>query len=106
MLVPSPSLQAVIFDIDGTLLDSVDLHAQAWVDAFSDYGHQVKFSDVRRQIGKGGDQLLPVFLSREEIAARGDELEAYRGAILKRRYLPLMKPFPKVRELLEKVRSD
>ena len=59
--------KAVIFDVDGTLLDSVDLHANAWVDAFRDFGHEVGFQDVRKQIGKGGDQLLPVFLSKEEV---------------------------------------
>ncbi|WP_428663835.1 HAD family hydrolase [Reyranella sp.] len=94
---------AVIFDVDGTLLDSVDLHAKAWVDAFSDYGHRVSFDDVRRQIGKGGDQLLPVFLNPGEIEASGEALQAHRGDILKRRYLPLMKPFAGVRLLLERV---
>jgi beta-phosphoglucomutase-like phosphatase (HAD superfamily) len=54
--------EAVIFDIDGTLVDSVDLHASAWVDAFRHFGHHVLFEEARRRIGKGGDQLLPVFL--------------------------------------------
>ena len=61
------SLKAVVFDVDGTLLDSVDIHAQAWVDAFAEFGHEVRFGDVRRQIGKGGDQLMPVFLSMADI---------------------------------------
>lgn len=47
--------QAIIFDVDGTLVDSVDLHAYSWVDAFRDYGHEVGFEEVRLQIGKGGD---------------------------------------------------
>ena len=56
-------MKAVIFDIDGTLVDSVDLHAKAWQKALDHFGHQVPFEHVRAQIGKGGDQLMPVFLS-------------------------------------------
>lgn len=55
-------LNAVIFDVDGTLIDSVDLHAYAWQDAFREFGHEIAFDKLRGQIGKGGDQLLPVFL--------------------------------------------
>ncbi len=51
--------KAVIFDVDGTLVDSVDLHAEAWQEAFRDFGHEVGFQEVRSQIGKGGDQLMP-----------------------------------------------
>jgi HAD superfamily hydrolase (TIGR01509 family) len=98
--------QAVIFDVDGTLLDSVDEHAMAWVDAFHDYGHRVCFEEVRRQIGKGGDQLMPVFMTREEIDEYGESLESERLRIMKDRYLPLIKPFRDVRALLERVRAD
>jgi beta-phosphoglucomutase-like phosphatase (HAD superfamily) len=58
--------EAVIFDIDGSLVDSVDLHAAAWQEALQFFGHDIPFSDIRHQIGKGGDQLLPVFLSAAE----------------------------------------
>ena len=47
-------IKAVIFDIEGTLVDSVDLHAKAWQEAFAHFGHEVAFADVRAQIGKGG----------------------------------------------------
>jgi beta-phosphoglucomutase-like phosphatase (HAD superfamily) len=53
--------EVVIFDVDGTPLDSVDVHAMSWVDAFHDYHHQVRFEEVRRQIGIGG---MPVFMTR------------------------------------------
>ena len=99
-------IKAVIFDIDGTLVDSVDLHARAWQEAFAHFGKQFPFERVRYQIGKGGDQLLPVFLSEEEIEEFGDELTEYRGELFKREYLPRVVAFPAVRELFERVRRD
>ena len=100
------SPHAVLFDIDGTLLDSVDFHAQAWVDAFGEFGHVVPFAAVRRQIGKGGDQLMPEFLSRAELAAFGEKLEKRRGTLFKERYLDRIEPFPAVRELFQRVGAD
>ena len=58
--------KAAIFDVDGTLVDSVDLHASAWQEALIKFGHPVTFEQARSQIGKGGDQLIPVFLSEAE----------------------------------------
>lgn len=97
---------AIIFDIDGTLLDSVDLHAQAWQDALKHFGHRVEFADIRRQIGKGGDQLLPVFLSPEELQQRGKEVEEWRARQFKDKYLSKVRPFPGVRELFQRVLAD
>ena len=101
-----PRLKAVIFDVDGTLVDSVDIHAQAWVDAFEEFGHPVAFADVRGQIGKGGEQLMPVFLSKEALDRDGETLEKRRGEILKQRYLSEIKPFADVRALFERIRAD
>lgn len=99
-------LKAVIFDIDGTLVDSVDLHARAWQEAFRHFGREIPYKEVRHQIGKGGDQLLPVFFSQEEIDKFGEEMEKYRGELFKRAYMPHVKPFPQVRELFERIRRD
>jgi HAD superfamily hydrolase (TIGR01549 family) len=99
-------IEAVIFDVDGTLVDSVDLHARAWQEAFARFGKQIPYERVRYQIGKGGDQLMPVFLSKEELEEFGEELEKYRGRLFKREYLPRVKAFPKVRELFERIRRD
>ncbi|KAB1074334.1 HAD family hydrolase [Methylobacterium planeticum] len=99
-------MKAVIFDIDGTLLDSVDLHAAAWVEAFGHFGVTVKPADVRGQIGKGGDQLMPVFLPEERVEREGETIEAYRSDLFKRDYLPRVKPFPAVRELFARIRAD
>ena len=99
-------IKAVIFDVDGTLIDSVDLHARAWQEAFAHFGKHFDFERVRSQIGKGGDQLMPVFLSREELEEFGEELEEYRGELFKREYLPRVKGFPAVRELFQRVKDE
>jgi HAD superfamily hydrolase (TIGR01549 family) len=98
-------IKGAIFDIDGTLVDSVDLHARAWQEALAKFGHDVPFDAVRQQIGKGGDQLLPIFLTREEQEKYGKQLEESRGRLFKRDYLPLVKPFPRVRELFQRLRA-
>lgn len=99
-------IKAVIFDVDGTLVDSVDLHARAWQEAFAHFGKQFDFERVRSQIGKGGDQLMPVFLSQKELDEFGEELEEYRGELFKREYLPRVKVFPAVRELFQRVKDE
>lgn len=98
--------QAAIFDIDGTLIDSVDLHARAWQDAFAKFGHEVTFEQARGQIGKGGDQLLPVFLSEAEQADHGEALEEWRGKHFKSRYLSMVRPFSSVPDLLRRARDS
>ncbi len=95
--------KAVIFDIDGTLIDSVDLHAKAWVEAFEHFGYSFPFERVRSQIGKGGDQLLPEFLSPGEVKEKGEAIQKYRSSLFKSKYLGQVKPFPCVRQLFEKV---
>lgn len=99
-------VKAVIFDVDGTFVNSVDLHARAWQDAFHEFGLDIELEDIREQIGKGGDQLLPVFLTREEVDRDGPDLERHRGDILKARYLSEIKAFPKVPQLFQRIRAD
>jgi phosphoglycolate phosphatase-like HAD superfamily hydrolase len=97
--------KAAIFDLDGTLLDSVDLHALAWHEAMEKFGHDVSFEAARGQIGKGGDKLIPHFLSDDARRDHGKELEAWRGKRFRSEYLPLVRPFSAVPELLRRVKD-
>ena len=70
---------AVLFDVDGTLVDSNDAHAHAWVEAFAEAGVTVPFAHVRRCIGMGGDKLMPAVSGINEDSPQGDaHLEAAR----------------------------
>ena len=97
-----PLLKAIIFDVDGTLIDSVDAHATAWQRAFAEHGIDLEYDAVRSQIGKGGDQLLPVFLPEDEVEVRGGAIDASRAAIVKDEFIDDLQAFPKVRALFER----
>jgi HAD superfamily hydrolase (TIGR01549 family) len=99
-------IEAVIFDIDGTLVDSVDLHAKAWQEALQNFGHDFPYERVRHEIGKGGDQLLPDLLSPKVVKSQGEQIMKYRGELFKRKYLSEVRAFPGVRELFERIRAD
>jgi HAD superfamily hydrolase (TIGR01509 family) len=99
-------IEAVIFDVDGTLIDSVDQHARAWLWAFARHGHDIPLLDIRAQIGKGGDQLMPVFLPPDEIEHIGEALTEERTRFFKDEYLPHLHAFPMVRELFERIKAE
>lgn len=96
----------VILDIDGTLVDSNDAHAQAWVEAFASEGVKVTFEAVRRLIGMGGDKLAPEVSGISESSPHGKKISEKRKEIFKSRYLPTLKAFPNAQELLVRMKED
>jgi phosphoglycolate phosphatase-like HAD superfamily hydrolase len=99
-------IRAVLLDIDGTLIDSNDAHARAWVDAFAEFGRTVPFERVRPLIGKGGDKLMPEVSGLDSESGEGKRISERRAALFRERYLPTIKPFPRATELLERLRAD
>jgi HAD superfamily hydrolase (TIGR01509 family) len=98
--------QAILLDIDGTLIDSNDAHAQAWVAVGREFGHDIRFEEVRPLIGMGGDKVLPRLTGLEEDSAEGKRITERRGEIFRERFLPSLRPFPAVRDLLLRMRQD
>jgi HAD superfamily hydrolase (TIGR01509 family) len=98
------AIQAVLFDLDGTLVDSNDFHVMAWDEAFRSARMNFGADVIHAQIGKGSDMLLPSLapdLSDPEQERIGDAHgEAYQG-----KYLERVKPFPGARELLMRVQQ-
>ena len=99
-------LRAVLLDVDGTLIDSNDAHAQSWVDVGEEFGYPIVFEDVRLLIGMGGDKVLPQLTGLSEESERGAEVLERRGEIFRKQYLPNLSAFPLTRELLERLIAD
>jgi len=92
---------AIIFDVDGTLVDSVDFHAKAWRRAFTTFGFDFDFAAIRSQIGKGGDQLMPAFLAPSDLKQWGASIEQCQDKLFEREYMHLVRGFHRVPELFE-----
>ncbi len=97
---------AIIFDVDGTLVDTVDLHAASWAETLRHFGREVSHEEVRRQVGKGGDQLMPVFLPPEVVERQGGEIETFRKDLYFRKYIGQARAFPSVRDLFLRLRAE
>jgi HAD superfamily hydrolase (TIGR01493 family) len=98
-----PSAPAVLFDMDGTLVDSNYLHVHAWCRAFNEVGIAVEAWRIHRSIGMDGARLL------ESLSGDADETLQKRAKDLHLRYLKqessLMRPLPGSRTLLERIRG-
>lgn len=91
--MPIQRPKAVLFDVDGTLVDSNDAHAGAWVAAFAEHDIAIDRAQVRRRIGKGGDKLMPEVSGIEADSPLGQAIAERRKAIFAERHLPHLRPF-------------
>jgi phosphoglycolate phosphatase-like HAD superfamily hydrolase len=101
-----PHDRGVILDVDGTLIDSNDAHAHAWVDAAHACDRDLDFDAIRPLIGMGGDRVLPLLFGLEAGSAEGKALSDARSRIFQRDYLPDIRPFPDVRALVDRLLDD
>ena len=98
-------LTAVLFDVDGTLVDSNDAHCRAWVKAFSEYGLTVDPNAVRRSIGMGGDKLMPAVSGIQHESPLGKLIAKRRAEIFKRESLPRLEPFNGAKGLVAAIKE-
>ena len=98
--------RVVLLDIDGTLVDSNDAHAHAWIAALSESGRRVEFSRVRPLIGMGADKVLPALAGLESDSPEGTLIASRRHEIFLHDYLPHLRPTRGARNLLEWLRDD
>ena len=96
------AIQAVFFDLDGTLVDSNEFHVVAWARAFSERGLVVARCAIREQIGKGADQLVPALFPFLDDRQRESVADVH-DSVFRDHFLGLVQPFPRASELLARV---
>ena len=102
---PGNALQAILLDIDGTLIDSNDAHARAWVGALAAHGYVVPFGQLRPLIGKGGDKILPELVGLDPESGEAERVSEARSALFLDE-LPRLQPTRGARALLELLRDE
>jgi membrane protein len=98
-------IEAVLFDVDGTLVDSNEQHVNAWAFAFREEGYPQELDDIRRQIGKGGDFLVPALLPKVGDSVRKRIAERH-GEHFKDMYLDDVRAFDGATALIAKVHAS
>ena len=102
----NPVPRAALLDVDGTLVDSNDAHARAWVEALAESGRQVDLLRVRPLIGMGSDKLLPAVIGVEADSPEGEAIVARRTELFLRDHLPHLEPTRGAQRLLEWLKDD
>ena len=97
--------KAVLFDVDGTLVDSNDAHARSWVAAFAEHGITVDFAEVRRRIGMGGDKLMREVSGVSEESPTGTAISKRRGEIFLAEFLPRLEAFRDASRLIAELKA-
>ena len=105
MVLAGLAVRGVLLDVDGTLLDSNDAHAESWVAVFKRNGLHIPFERVRPLIGKGGDKLVPSVIGEGMDRADGDAIrEAHPKEYAKLARAKGLRVFPGARELVAELR--
>ena len=98
---PGAALRTILLDVDGTLIDSNDGHARAWVGALRAHGYVVPFETVRPLIGMGGDKLTPQLTGLDPESGEAERISETRSELFLERELPSLQPTRGARPLLE-----
>ena len=100
------ALSAIIFDVDGTLIDSNAAHVQAWDQALKQHHYQVSADRIAVEIGKGGDKLVPSILGQQIDQRDGDSLrKAHTTQFTKIAESTKLNSFAGVEPLLDAIRK-
>ncbi len=98
-------VKGILFDIDGTLIDSNDAHVKSWGEAFAESNFEINYDSIRKKIGMGSDHLIPELIKVSKESQLGRTIDKRHGEIFRTKYLPFVKSFPGAKELLQSLKT-
>ena len=98
-------ITTLLFDVDGTLVDSNDFHVRAWQQVFRAAGHDFPAEMIHDQIGKGGDNLVPALLP-DLTEEEQEKIAEAHGPLYREQYMSRVRPFPHARDLLARAKQE
>jgi HAD superfamily hydrolase (TIGR01509 family) len=98
---PPPTLRGVLFDVDGTLVDTTFLHAVCWSEALRQHGHRVPMARVHHAIGMSGDKLLAHCLGDDRDRSEDEALSEAHSTIYKQ-WWGRLTPLPGAADLVRR----
>jgi HAD superfamily hydrolase (TIGR01509 family) len=90
---------AVLFDVDGTLVDSTYLHTLAWWQAFQQAGYDVSMARIHRSVGMGGDKILAALLPADRDVSADEAIMSSHAAVFAT-FWPYLRPLDGAKDLL------
>jgi phosphoglycolate phosphatase-like HAD superfamily hydrolase len=93
--------EGVLLDVDGTLVDSVDAHTRAWLEALRESGIEIGYTRMRHLIGMGGDRIMPLVAGVPAESDIGERIAKCRGELFLATEVPKLRPTRGAREFLD-----
>ena len=96
---PGGQRRGVLFDVDGTLIDSSYVHTLAWWGAFRQYGYDIPMASIHHHVGMGGGRLVDSLLPAGRDRSQDEDVMASHGALYAAHW-PVLRAFDGAKDLL------
>lgn len=100
-------LKGLLFDMDGVLVNNLEIHRQAFAEFFRRYGVERSFDELSRVFGKGNDDIMGELMPQDVVERVGiRELGYEKEAIYREIYAPIITPQPGLLEFLAEAEME